>query len=403
MHRLLSDTGRPELLGQPFLEIALRKPGSTGDPRSAMGDLSLQARFTVAESLRNGITTFFEFGSNRQVLEALSAESEELGIRAWLGAGYESYKWLADENGRRRRKDEEAHGEQEMDAALSFVEKIQGRAAGRIHGALVPRDTDTCSVALLERTGRIARERRLPVAIHAAYNPWEFYEVLAAHGCTPIELLERVGLLRAGVLLGHCNFLSGQADMHHAPGRDLALLAAGGATVSHCPVNLIRRGRKLDSWDSYRAAGVPIALGTDTYPRDMIMQMRCASYMAKMLTGSYAAAPAGEVFNAATLGLADALGRADLGRLAPGAKADIVVIDLAGGDTLRGGPVRDPIRTLVECGIGDDVEMVIVDGRTCVENRRVLGVDLADLRSSSVMQKSPNETLRPWSNCATIS
>src|SRR5204862_8228674 len=90
-----------------------------------------------------------------------------------------------------------------------------------------------------------------------------------------------------------------------------------------------------------------------------------------------------QVFEAATIGGARALGRDDLGRLAPGAKADIVIIDLEGGDSLRYGPVRDPIKSLVECGIGDDVETVIVDGIVRMEARKSPGVDVAALRRSA--------------------
>jgi cytosine/adenosine deaminase-related metal-dependent hydrolase len=157
-------------------------------------------------------------------------------------------------------------------------------------------------------------------------------------------------------------------------------MGARGVTVSHCPVNISRRGRSLDSWPRYRAAGVNMALGTDTYPRDLIMQMRIASYAGKVVTHDLFAASAAEVFTAATLGGARALGRDDLGRLAPGAKADLLVIDLSGRDTLRFGPVRDPIKSLVECGIGDDVETVIVDGVARMSERRIPGVDLAAIR-----------------------
>src|SRR5204863_449533 len=87
------------------------------------------------------------------------------------------------------------------------------------------------------------------------------------------------------------------------------------------------------------------------------MQMRIASYFGKVMSHNLFAASAAEVFEAATLGGARALGRDDLGRLAPGAKADLVVIDLATRDTLRFGPVRDPIKALVECGGGGAVGM----------------------------------------------
>ena len=89
------------------------------------------------------------------------------------------------------------------------------------------------------------------------------------------------------------------------------------------------------------------------------------------------------MFEAATLGGARALGRTDLGRLAPGAKADIVVIDLETRDSLRFGPVRDPIKALVECGIGDDVVTVIVDGVLRMRDRVIPGVDLAAVRRAA--------------------
>jgi cytosine/adenosine deaminase-related metal-dependent hydrolase len=54
----------------------------------------------------------------------------------------------------------------------------------------------------------------------------------------------------------------------------------------------------------------------------------------------------------------------DLGRIAPRAKADVVIIDLR---TTRYGPVRDPINALVEYGSGADVETVMVDGEIVVE------------------------------------
>jgi len=116
---------------------------------------------------------------------------------------------------------------------------------------------------------------------------------------------------------------------------------------------------------------VNIALGTDTYPRDMILQMRNASYFGKVASRNLKAATAAQVFEAATLGGAHSVGRSDIGRLAPGAKVDIVIIDLTGRDTLRMGPVRDPIKSLVDCGIGDDVDTVIVDGIVRMEGGRI--------------------------------
>jgi 5-methylthioadenosine/S-adenosylhomocysteine deaminase len=391
-HRLITDVGRPDYFGQPFLEISVPRAGTRvggdaryadpGDPAAGQ-DLALNARFTVAELLRNGITTFVEFGSQRHVQEALDQQVGELGIRAYLGPGFDSGRWVGGPGGRLTRVVDEAAGERALAQALEFIAGRSGAHNDRLRGILVPREVETCTPALLRAAGREARARKLPVAIHAAYNVLEFFDIVREHQMTSIELLADTGLLSDTLNIGHGNFVADNPLMHYAGGRDLDLMGAHRCSISHCPVNLARRGRVLDSWQTYRDAGVNIALGTDTYPRDMIMQMRMASYFGKVAARNLRAASAGEVFAAATLGGARSLGRPDLGRLAPGAKADIVVIDLSGRDSLRLGPVRDPIKSLVECGIGDDVDTVIVDGVTRVAGGRVAGVDLAALRAEA--------------------
>jgi len=73
------------------------------------------------------------------------------------------------------------------------------------------------------------------------------------------------------------------------------------------------------------------------------------------------------------------------------------VIDLTGGGTLRYGPVRDPVKSLVECGIGDDVDTVIVDGRVCMENGVIPGVDVHRLATDAqAAGEAIWETLHEW-------
>ena len=391
-HRLITDVGRPDYFGQPFFEISVPKAGTRigGDPRyarpddrAASEDLALNARFTVAELLRNGVTTFVEFGSQLKVQEALDEQIGELGIRAYLGPGFDSGRWVGGADGKLTRVVDEAAGVREFALALDYIERRAGAYDGRLRGILVPREVESCTVDLLRATAREAAARRLPVAIHAAYNILEFFDIIREHQMTSIELLEQLGLMSDTLNIGHGNFVAENPLMNYSGGRDLEIMGAHRCTVSHCPVNVARRARFLDSWERYRKAGVNIALGTDTYPRDMIMQMRTASYVGKIASRNLKAASAAEVFEAATLGGARSLGRDDLGRLMPGAKADIVIIDLTGRDTLRMGPVRDPIKSLVECGIGDDVDTVIVDGVVRVEGGRIPGVDFAALRSQA--------------------
>ena len=388
-HRLITDAGRPDFFGQPFLDISVPREGRRvgGDPRYARptdadadAGNRLLATFTIAEMLRNGITTFMEFGSQLRVQEALLGEVERLGLRAYLGAGYDSGRWVGDEKGRLKRVVDEAAGVKEFESAMAFIRKVDGSVNDRVRGLLAPREVETCTLDLLRATRRAADEVRLPIVTHAAYNVIEFYEIVREHRMTPVELMESVGLLGRDLTVGHGNLIADNGFMSYSGGRDLELMGRHGVTVSHCPVNIARRARSLDSWQKYRAAGVNLALGSDTYPRDLIMQMRVASYFGKVMSHNLLSASAAEVFEAATLGGARALGRDDLGRLAPGAKADIVVIDLETRDSLRFGPIRDPIKALVEYGIGDDVITVIVDGIVRMRDRVIPGVDLAAVR-----------------------
>ena len=391
-HRLITDTGRPMYYGQPFLEISVPREGKVvkGDPRylkhgdaGAAASFKLNAQFTVAELLRNGVTTFVEYGSQTRVQEALLAEVTRLGTRAYLAPGYDCGRWVGDDKGRLKRVRDDQSGLDGLALALEWIGKHAGAAEGRVQGILVPREVETSSPEVLARTRAAADELKLPIATHAAYSVLEFHDVVREHMMTPIELLESLGLLRPTLNIGHGNFIADNPNLNYALARDLELMGKAGATISHCPINIVRRARTLDNWQKYRAAGVNIALGSDTYPRDMILNMRTASYLGKIMSHSYFAATAGEVFAAATLAGAVSLGRDDLGRLEAGALADIIIIDLTGRNTLRYGPVRDPVKSVVECGVGDDVDTVIIDGKIRMENGVIPGVDFARLRADA--------------------
>jgi cytosine/adenosine deaminase-related metal-dependent hydrolase len=129
--------------------------------------------------------------------------------------------------------------------------------------------------------------------------------------------------------------------------------------------------------------------------------MRLAGLMCRFAEGSFRVGKASDVFDAATLGGARALGRDDLGRLATGAAADIVLVDLRG---THFGAVHDPIKSLVECATGSDIDTVIINGRALIEGRKALAVDETTLLAA--VQASGERTwgaLEDWHwNHATI-
>ena len=128
-----------------------------------------------------------EFGSQRRVQEALLPEVERLGLRGYLGAGYDSGRWVGAAGGRLTRVADEAAGQREFEAAIEFVRRVDGGAGGRVRGLLAPREVETCSLDLLRATRKAADDLRMPIATHAAYNVHEFFQIVTEHRLTPIE------------------------------------------------------------------------------------------------------------------------------------------------------------------------------------------------------------------------
>src|SRR3989442_716763 len=172
----------------------------------------------------------------------LLGEAERLGIRAYLGAGYDCGGWVGDERGRLKRALNEAAGQKEFESALAFIERVDGGAGGRVRGLLAPREVETCSLDLLRATRKAADELGMPIVTHAAYNVIEFYDTLREHRMTPVELMESVGLLGRDLTVGHGNLVAENALLNYSGGRDLELMGRYGVPGSTVPVNVQARG-----------------------------------------------------------------------------------------------------------------------------------------------------------------
>ncbi len=334
----------------------------------------LAARASLVELLKSGVTTVVELGS--LVPDGIVGLAGELGIRAYIVPTYRSGHWSSPDGRRVVWAWREDGGRPGLERNVEFIRKHDGAHGGRIRSFLGPAQIDTCTPELLRRTAELAESLDVPVQIHAAQSVVEFQEITRRHGKTPVELLAEVGLLGPRLIIGHCIYVSGHPEARYPSGRDLELLAASGASVAHCPWVFARRGAAMHSYPRYLRAGVNVALGTDTFPQDLLHEMRCAAVLGKLVEGDPRVATAADVFASATLAGARALRRDDLGRIAPGARADLLLFDL---ETLGMAPVRDPVRNLVFSATRQDLDTVIVDGRTVVTGGRVAGIDEARL------------------------
>jgi 5-methylthioadenosine/S-adenosylhomocysteine deaminase len=371
-HTFFLDETKADYFGSNFYAYSVPRRGAA-DARAATR-AGVEQLYGLWAAIRGGATTILDIGS-RNAAELVRVIGD-IGARVYMGPAFKSFAYAFDEAGRIQWDPDTESGLAGLDRAVAFAAENDGAHQGRVRCMLYPAQLDTCSVELLKATRRAADENGLRISLHAAMNMVEFQRILREHGRSPLQLLSDIGFLRHDVLLGHCVFHAHHSWAHYPYVDDLKLLADSGASVAHAPYKYAKMGIMLESFERYRQLGINVALGTDTFPQDLISEMRLAGLMCRFAEGSFRVGTARDVFDAATLGGAQALGRDDLGRLAPGAAADIVIVDLRGAHF---GAVRDPIKSLVEYGSGSDIDTVIVAGRTLIQGRRALALDEAAL------------------------
>ncbi|HEU5463080.1 MAG TPA: amidohydrolase family protein, partial [Candidatus Binatia bacterium] len=359
--------------------------------------VAMGRKYALYSALRNGATTVLDPGGGPGALDDYAAIVGQTGGRVFFSPPFRSHDIFTDADGRHYYEERPDKGRPGLKLAVDFIKKFHGAHNGRLQGILNPAQAETCEPSLLQESAAAAKELDVPLHIHAGGNFREFLEILSRYRKPVAEYLADCGILGPRTTLGHMAITGGHSRVDYPRGDELKILAESGATVGHCPHKCAKMGFAMESFDQYRAAGVRIGLGTDTYPLDIIAEMRYASLISRLIDRNAAGARASEVFNAATVGGATALGRSDLGRLAPGAKADLVIFDLR---TTRYGPVRDPINALVEYGSGSDVETVIVDGEVVIESGRSTRIDDDELfaQAQTVANRAwDNWPARDWS------
>jgi len=388
---LLQDMAKNDYRTSNYMSFAAPLKGTVSPPPpEAMAALRA---FVFLHALRQGTTTVIDVGGQRGDWEGYVRLVDALGVRVYASPPFRDRNTFCDAQGRLYYETDAAAGTQGLKVAADFIRAYDGAAQGRLRGMLNPSQVETCSEPLLRACKATARELDVPVHTHAGGNLIEFERIMQEYRKTPIRFLADIGFLDDRTLIGHGVFTTAHAWSHYPFGDDLAVLAETGATVGHCPYKYAKMAIALQSFQRYLDAGVNLAIGTDTFPMDMVAELRWAAILAKVTDANYQAGLARDVFNAATLGGCKFLGRTDLGRLAPGAKADILLIEL---DHLGAGFYSDPIKALVDGGCGRDVDTVIVDGKTLVQGGRTTRVEEAE-----VYAKAREATHHYWSQVPT--
>lgn len=320
------------------------------EAKQTADDVALGMTLGIVELLLGGVTSFVDmYYHEDRCVEAV----RRLGIRALLGCNY------FDTN---------------IDEALPVVERAVCRAEGcdRVRIAVAPHAPYTVSPDNLLRGKALCDKYGLRLMTHIAETRDEVRIIRERYGLTPVEHLDALGLLSDRTIGAHCI---------HVDDRDIELLRTRGVFVSHNPQSNMKISSGIAPVAKMLDRGLAVTIGTDgtcsNNDLDMWDEMRTAAFLQKSATEDPCVLPACEVLKMATVNGAAALGHAgELGIVAEGALADVIVVDLQKPHLQ---PIHHVVSNLVYCGKAADVETVVVDGRVVVENRQVTGVDLPQL------------------------
>lgn len=219
----------------------------------------------------------------------------------------------------------------------------------------------TTSRERMEYMASLAEKYKAPCYMHCAETKTEVDGCIERYGLTPPRLLDEMGLFKYGGGGFHCTWMSDE---------DIELFARKGIYAITNPASNLKLASGIAPVDRMLAAGVPMAIGTDgaasNNALDMFREMYLASCLQKVVSGDAAAGKAGDILTMACVGGARAMGLEDCDDIAPGKKADLVVIDLQRPNMQ---PVNNIAKNLVYAGSKENVRLTMVNGKVLYENR----------------------------------
>jgi len=352
----------------------------------------VKQRLSIAQLIMNGITTampiagdFFRgWAETYDEFVDFADIAAELGLRMYLGPSYRTFA-----RHRRFGDPDFERGERSIEDAFRFAEEFENSHDRLIRAFLSPCQISYLTEDYLLRSKQFSDTHQIPIRLHACEGIYEVGYLYEQFGKTTIEYLADLDFLGPLTIIPHAIYVNEMIGHGVMPKWDeLVLLAESHTSIAHTPIAEAHAGLALNSFSRYQDAGINITMGTDTHPADMIQNLNFGWNLTRILEkgevfNPYTAQPhslepttAADFYRAATIQGARALGRNDLGKLAPGAKADLIVIDLT---PLRVGPVEDPIRTLIMNTTGANVRDVVINGRFVMQNYEIPGLDTVKL------------------------
>jgi 5-methylthioadenosine/S-adenosylhomocysteine deaminase len=307
-------------------------------------------RLGAAEMIRGGVTTFADM---YYFEDAVAEETKVAGMRGVLGETFIDFP---------------APDNKTNAAMLEYTEKFlkHWQNDPLIHAAPAPHSIYTCSAKTLQDSAALARKYHAPILIHVAEMKKELDDSIRQNGLTPVQYLDKLGILGPDVLAAHCIFVDE---------KDRRLLADRQVGCVHNPSSNMMLASGVSPVPELRATGVAVGLGTDgpagsNNDLDLMEEMDLAAKLQKITKMDPRALGAKSVVEMATIEGAKALHmEKEIGSLEVGKKADIILISL---DKPNAVPMYDVYAQLAYALKGSDVESVVIAGRIVMRNQKLL-------------------------------
>lgn len=258
-----------------------------------------------------------------------------------------------------------------VDEGFALTEALVAEFAGhgRVIPSIAPHAPYSTGMETMERIARWADDHPgVPVQMHLAESDAEMEWAQKTHGMRPVEVVEKAGLLRKGLICAHCL---------HVDETDIERMAHAQVCVAHNARSNGKAGRGIAPVEAMRKAGIPVGISTDGAMSgntlDLFSQFAPVSMFAKLLGHSRKPMASVDVVRMATRDGAKVLGLdAKIGSLEPGKQADLIRVSLS---SPRQQPVYDVYSTLVFATMPTDVRDVMVGGDWLMRGREVLSLE----------------------------
>ena len=263
--------------------------------------------------------------------------------------------------------------EEQFSKAMEFTGGFKGKNS-RITLSLGPHSPYLCPDDFLKRVVKKSEELDLPMHIHVSETSGQVEEMMKTRGLTPIQVLERTGVLRKGTILAHA---------YWATDDDLKLIASRGAGVAHCAKTYMKFGDVNTFLPRALDAGVNVALGSDGSASNNTINIfetaRDAAFLAKCAARDAESGKIEQILPLMTNG--SVIGLDNYGEVEEGAPADLVLINPSTPNMLPGYSIfADILYSLNE----KNVDTVIVDGRVAVRKGQLENFSIDELREEAL-------------------